>query len=206
MVKEALVWYAAYGSNVDRDRFSAYLRGGPVAATGVIESGARDPSPPRQEEPCRFDRPIRFAHHSRRWNGATAVLDHSPGTGIALGRRYLITAAQLADVVAQENRRAPSELPLDALTVGEVHALSPGGYDGILLLGLVDGIPVITFTSPVQPTELEPAPPSAAYLRTMGVGIKVAHGLTAVEVGHHLHRAPGVSPHWTVEGISALVE
>ena len=202
----AMVWYAAYGSNVDRRRFITYLTGGPVPGTDDAQAGALDAAPPRRDEAYRFNRSIRFAHHSPRWNGATAVLDHATGSEGALGRRYLITESQFADVVAQENRRPSAELPLSELVVGEVHPITTKSYDGLLLLETDEGIPIVTFTSPTDPTELDPAPPSSAYLGTLARGILDAHRLSGKEIACRLHDAPGVTPTWSMSEIEALVE
>lgn len=203
---EALVWYAAYGSNVDQRRFITYLTGGPVPGTDDIQTGALDAAPPRRDEPYTFTQSIRFAHHSRRWNGATAVLDHTANSAGALGRRYLITESQFADVVAQENRRPVADLPLAELAMDTVHAFTNRSYDGLLLVDTDDGIPIVTFTSPTDPAELDPAPPSPAYLGTLVRGILDAHRLSGKEIASRLHNAPGVAPTWSMSEIEALVE
>lgn len=205
-MSEPLIWYAAYGSNVDPHRFVTYLSGGPVPGTDDVQAGARNPGPPLREEPYRFSRPIRFAHHSPRWKGATAVLDHRSSTVGALGMRYLITESQFADVVAQENRRDSVELHVSELTLDHVHRVSDRSYDGLLLLESDSGTPVVTFTCPSEPTELEPTPPSPAYLATIVRGIRAAHPLTVNDIARHLHRAPGVAPTWSIEGIEALMD
>ena len=51
---------------------------------------------------------------------------------------------------------------------------------------------------------LAPAPPSAAYLRTILVGLHEAHGWTADESAHYLLRARGVAPAWSEDRIAAL--
>lgn len=203
---EALVWYAAYGSNVDRQRFLAYLTGGPVAGGAGLQGGARDPTPPQDERPYRFSRPVRFALHSRRWDGAIALLDHQVAAPGALGRRYLITTAQLADVVAQENRRPTTDLPLAELTRDEIHALSDRTYDGLLLVDHDDGVPVVTFTSPRDPIGLTAAAPSAAYLGTIASGIRATHDMAIGDVARWLHSAPGVAPEWSIERIETLMQ
>ena len=203
---EELVWYAAYGSNVDRRRFLTYLTGGPVPGADDVQAGSRDPSPPRGDEPFRFNRPIRFAHHSPRWNGAVAVLDHEITSVGALGRRYLITLAQFADVVAQENERDVSDVPVADLAVDEVHPVGDRSHDGLLKVGSDDGTPIVTFTSPSEPRDLDPAPPSPAYLRTIARGISDSHALAPADIALHLHQAPGIEPTWSISDIEALLE
>ena len=203
---EELVWYAAYGSNVDRRRFLTYLTGGPVPGTTDVQAGSRDPSPPRGDEPFRFNRPIRFAHYSSPWNGATAVLDHDVSSIGALGRRYLITLTQFADVVAQENRRDVSDIPISELAVDEVYPVGDLSYDGLLKVGSDGGTPIVTFTHPSEPRDLDPAPPSPAYLQTLARGISDSHDLSPAEIAHHLHDAPGIRPVWSIDRIQALIE
>ncbi|MEM9467380.1 MAG: histone deacetylase, partial [Actinomycetota bacterium] len=97
-----LVWYASYGSNCSRERFLTYLRGGRPPGSTRDQIGARDSSDPLGDAPVEFTTAACFAGHSTRWGGAPAFLEHEPAERPgALGRRYLITAAQFADVLAQ---------------------------------------------------------------------------------------------------------
>ena len=66
-----------------------------------------------------------FVGRSTRWGGAPAFLEHRTGGPTALGRRYLVTLEQFADVQAQENRRRPGEL---ALPEGDGSRLLPCGF------------------------------------------------------------------------------
>lgn len=205
-VETQLVWYAAYGSNMARSRFLAYLGGSRVPGAEGGHAGARDGSEPLADEPCRFDRSIRFTGHSKRWLGAPAVLDHAATSPGALGRRYLVTRQQFEDVVAQENRRPARRIPIESLTVGAVTATGRSSYAGLLLLGFDGSIPVMTFTSPRRPEKATLAAPSGAYLATIARGITESHPLTASEVAEYLLAAPGVAPTWTADRIEALLE
>ena len=202
-----LIWYASYGSNVDRERFLLYLEGGPLPGSDHVESGARDPAPPRADSPIEFSHQISFVGRSSRWGGAPAFLNHSPAPGpAALGRRYLVTVEQLEDLVAQENLREPSPLPIDQLEVGVVRQVGPGGYDGLMLVGTDEGTPIVTFTSPVPPESRPPAAPAQAYLATLMKGLAVAHQLPAIDIATRLGMARGVERVWSVEMIASLGE
>lgn len=88
------VWYACYGSNVNRERFMKYIR------------KCEDTTPPMEEEPMLIEHPIYFANKSGRWdNKGVAFLDISR-KGICYGKRYLITLEQLEEIHIQEG---PSE-------------------------------------------------------------------------------------------------
>lgn len=77
-----LVWYACYGSNINKDRFMKYI------------DGCQDKTAPIAEKPMTIDHPIYFANKSSRWNSqGVAFLDMSQG-GKCYGKRYLITREQ----------------------------------------------------------------------------------------------------------------
>lgn len=201
-----LIWYASYGSNVNRERFLCYLRGGVPAGTTVTQRGARDPSLPLDDAPCTFGSAIRFAGHSPRWGGAPAFLEHQRSVFGGLGRRYLITKEQFADVVAQENGiDGAISIPFDEVLPGTQTVIEARAYDSIVGLAPAHGIPVATFTSSTVPEDRPAAPPSAAYLGTIIRGLAEVHRLDGHELARHLHRADGVAPTWSVEGIRRLL-
>lgn len=69
------VWYAAYGSNLDRDRFLTYLGGGrPPGATRTYP-GARDRRPPANDRPLLLPGALFFAWESPTWGGGIAFYD-----------------------------------------------------------------------------------------------------------------------------------
>ena len=78
---------------------------------------------------------VYFGWHSPTWGGGIAFYD-ADSQGQALGRAYLITEGQFADVAAQEMHRAPGE-DLDLSTVLEErqHTLGPGRYESLHLVG-----------------------------------------------------------------------
>jgi len=201
-----LIWYASYGSNVNRARFLCYLQGGTPAGASRPQRGARDQSLPLDDAPCVFRSAIRFAGYSKLWDGAPAFLEHRQTSPGALGRRYLITKEQFADVVAQENSLdGPLSIPFDAVQPG-AHTLIPTRvYDTIVGLDPVDGIPVATFTSSNVPEDQQAAPPSAAYLGTILRGLVEVHELDHATLARHLHGAGGVAPTWSVPAIEQLL-
>lgn len=193
-------WYAAYGSNCDGQRLSAYLAGGRLPATGVEHPGSADPAPPAADVPWHFDRPLRFAGHSRAWGGAPAFLGE--GHGRALGRAWLLSWRQLEDTYAQENHCGHRPLTVDDAVHGAV--ITDGRYGRLLHVGELDGRPVVTFTAP-HPDRLAPAPPSAAYLQVIARGLRAAHPLSADELTDRLREAAGVADGWDRPALRQLV-
>lgn len=190
--RPASVWYAAYGSNLSRERFMAYVAGGRPPGGRRLYAGARDRSAPVGDRPARFDRDIFFAGSARTWGGGSvAFLADAPGA--ALGRIYLITSEQFDDVVVQENGGEPPGPALDlAAAMHQGHAAAgPGAYDRLVCLGEADGAPVITFTTTRYRPGGSTMRPSGAYLATISRGLTESFGLELTDAVHYLRGFPG---------------
>jgi hypothetical protein len=200
------VWYASYGSNCSATRFSAYLTGSQADGARHAERGARDSTPPAASEPHWFPNPVRFLGDSSKWGGGgVAFLDHAPSAP-SPGRRYLITKGQFDDVAAQESRREHRPLEIDKLETGVVSTLGDGFYDGLLLLPSIDGVPVLTFTSPIPLDDRPTNAPSPAYLGTIARGLADVHEAEATTIAEWLLQSPGIAAGWTVEEIVNLLK
>lgn len=173
-MSESLVWYVSYGSNMARNRLACYLEGGRPDGAFVTYPGARDHSPPRAETGIELPGSIYFAGNSSVWGGGMAFYDHAvPGPTPA--KAYLITAEQFADVAEQEMHRAPSaensvERLAFELPSGASHAVGPGRYETLLVLGRRDEVPLITFTAPHGAADVEHTVPTEAYLAMLRRG------------------------------------
>lgn len=205
-----LVWYACYGSNCARDRFLVYLAGGRAEGADHHHDGARNDAPPIAEGPIVFDTSICFAGHSARWNGAPAFLEHRAAPTGALGRRYLITLEQFADVQAQENRIRPGglEFPDNILDLapGHRHTVIDGAYGAVVALDPVDSHPTLTFTARTPPEQRPAAPPSAPYLATILHGLREVHDLDDAVIVEWVGRSPGVRPNWSSASMHQLLD
>lgn len=204
-----LVWYASYGSNCSRARFLTYLRGGRPPGSDRAQLGARDASDPLEDGPVVFSTAVCFAGHSTRWGGAPAFLEHQPADRPgALGRRYLITRQQFADVLAQESGRAfdSAILPVfGSFGAGDRVVIGDGFYDALVGLEPIDGVPCVSFTAPTPPEHREPAPPSEAYLGTIVRGLAECHDLDHEEIAARVCAASGMAPAWTLKAVTALM-
>ncbi|MDG4830896.1 histone deacetylase [Solwaraspora sp. WMMD1047] len=201
------VWYAAYGSNMDDARFACYLSGGRPSGASRHYPGCRDVSPPRRSRPLTLPGGIYFALESRTWTGGMAFYDPLlPGEAAARG--YLVTAAQFADIAAQEMYRqpgAPLDLVATAVAVGRA-STGPGRYETIVCGGWSDGHPVLTFTAPWRAGEVDPAPPAPAYLATIASGLRLGHGWDAGRIADYLAGRPGIAGRWRRADLLALAE
>jgi hypothetical protein len=198
------IWYASYGSNLARDRFLCYLRGGrPPGATRTYP-GARNPSPPADDRGLSLPGEMFFAWDSPTWGGGIAFYD-ATAPGATLARAYLVTDQQFADVAAQEMHREPGEdLDLGTVLSRSRHDLGPGRYESLHLVGELDGHPVLTFTAP-DPVLLQRNPPAEPYLLMIARGLSETHGLDAEAVVAYLADRPGAAPRWDRESLRPLV-
>ena len=181
-----LVWYAAYGSNLAFERFMAYIQGGIPEGSTRRHRGCADSTPPRADRPCRIPHRLYFARQARSWGGGGVafVRPEAEPEHAALGRRYLVTRAQLVEILEQENgveRGAfAAEVTEELLGDGEPRqrvALPEGWYDLLLCIGRAPAggpdapeVPVWTFTGS-RDLSGEGQAPSAAYLGTIGMGL-----------------------------------
>ncbi len=194
-----LVWYAAYGSNLWSARFLTYLTGGPVplSPAGRVQDGARDPSPPQADTPARLPGRVLFGRSSSGWGGGGIAFldpaashpapgDPTPGGSggdQVLGRLWLITVDQFADVASQENGHPlPAEAADPTALEGGGHLdVGPGWYGRLLHLGAgPDGHPILTFTCP-DPAAVPRHPAHPAYREVIARGLIETWGLTAAE-------------------------
>jgi hypothetical protein len=197
-----LVWYAAYASNMNSERFACYLAGGRPRGAQRTYEGCRDQSPPHHDLGVHLDGGLVFAGTSTVWGGGVAFYNPDVAGRLA-ARAYLITFGQFSDVVAQELRRpVGSPLPVDGRT-GRRWSMRSHVYETVLNVGERAGLPMLTITS-LQ--TLKPAPPSAAYLRTMMGGLTETFDWGPDAQARYLMKAKGIEPTWTAERLAELCE
>ncbi len=204
---EHRVWYVAYGSNLAWARFRCYLAGGRPAGGSRVYDGCRDVTDPLRSVRVTIPGGLVFAGASRVWQGGMAVYDRHRAGEVA-GRAHLVTDEQFADIAAQELRRPPGGEFARDLTgllpdVESVVTTGGGVYETVVRLGELDGVPMFTITHGDIST-LEPAAPSAPYLRWIAIGLREAHGYDADRTVRYLAAAPGIRGTWTESALREL--
>ena len=131
------VWYACYGSNINREPFMRYI------------NNCTDRTEPAEDKPYEFAHPVFFAGTSSIWEGKGKAFLDDTADGHAFGRIYKITDEQYREVKVYEGR----------------------DYTKKVELGMLEGIPVVTFTCRQKP-EPERAVPSAEYLEVILSGLR----------------------------------
>lgn len=195
------LWYAGYGSNLSRRRFEHYLAGGTPRGGRRAYPGASDRTPPGADRPFHLPYRLRFGGASRTWTGGMAFVDVARA-GRTLARLYGISAAQFADVHAQENGGDAFPADLHALEPGQCVRAGGGNYPMIVCCGAIGATPVLTFTAEPLP---RPAAPAPAYLRTIATGLAEAHRLLAPAIVDYLRTAPTVRASYPSDDLAALV-
>lgn len=97
------IWYACYGSNINRSRFMEYI------------NRCRDTTPPVEDRPFEFDHPVIFAGTSTRWEGKGKAFLDAEKEGHAFGRIYKITEDQYMQVKHREGRDYQRKVDLGEL-------------------------------------------------------------------------------------------
>ncbi|MBC8195619.1 MAG: hypothetical protein ISR43_06085 [Acidimicrobiia bacterium] len=181
------IWYVAYGSNLLEARFLAYLTGCGDGEPWGPHRGAADPSPPKADRRVEVPHPVRFGGNSQRWGGGCCFCPVEPLPTDRLtpvGRAWLVTRSQLADIVTQENR-----LPADSVQIpdrlpkpGDSTRVIDGLIDRLLAMPPIDGISAVTLAS----TDPPPIAPPAPRYRTVLAGGMAEMGMTPSDVDSHL--------------------
>jgi hypothetical protein len=199
------LWYAAYGSNMAGDRFGCYLAGGCPPGASRTYPGARDRTRPRETRPVRLDGSVYFAWESPTWGGGIAFYDpDAAGESVAVA--YRLTLGQFSDVVAQEMHREPGgDLDLAQLWDSGRHALGPGRYESLHVVGHLEELPVVTFTASWAADAVGFNPPAAAYLATMARGLAESHGWGPDRIAAYLLGRPGLGSAWDEAALRALL-
>jgi hypothetical protein len=189
-----MLWYAAYGSTVNRERFLELIRGGRSQFDGATYPGCRNRQDPVRDCAITISREMYFGKVSTGWGGAVAFLRPEITTARTLGRGYLVTAEQFEDVACQLNGLRPGcpDMHFDHEYAGQNPAAyfsagdpsKPGGpaprwYGRILRLGARERLPIFAITGEWDGYGDLNAP-GRAYVRCAGDGIRqlgrISHG------------------------------
>ena len=191
------VWYVSYGSNMCRSRLAAYLLGGRPKGARRTYVGARHRRMPLEDRAVELPGRLYFAGHSPTWGGGVAFYDHDePGPTAA--RAYRMTAAQFADVAAQEMHRLPqADDPIERIVIEGIetgrHEAGPGHYETLVEVGRLDGLPMVTFTAPHGFDHVPHTTPTGPYLAMLAEGLRESRGWSEEEVRGYLEARIGAA-------------
>ncbi|GAA0149502.1 histone modifying enzyme [Lithospermum erythrorhizon] len=153
------IWYAAYGSNMSKDRFLCYVQGGQAEGMRIPYAGSADKSPPKDILWMTFPHRLFFGRDfSATWGPGGVAFLH-PESNIQ-EKSYLclyrITLEQFNDVCLQENAMdIDTSSPLFDLTSLQsieskkqvsVETGIKRWYDNVVYLGKEKDVPILTMT------------------------------------------------------------
>lgn len=205
--EESYVWYASYGSNLSRDRFLCYIKGGRPKGSEKREVGCRDKSLPIAEETYIMQYPLYFAKESQRWQkqGVAFIGLSKDKSYHTYSRKYLITVEQFMDVVKQENNGGEVNLHLEAVIKRGSMKFRDSWYGTILYLGEEDGYPILTFTADWD-LNVPFNKPSNEYLSMIIHGLKTTLSLGDKEILNYFITKPGIAGNYTKTELKNVIK
>ena len=187
------VWYASYGSNLLRERFMCYIKGGRPEGTTTTYKGCSNKEPPIVDKRITIPHELYFAKESKTWEnkGVAFIRSTKDSDAKTLGRMYLITREQFTQVVRQENGRDPEHKSIQIdfeSTVNNGESLIPirCWYSRIIYLGDADNEQIFTFTAKREEDKIEPG---MKYLSMIKKGLKETYGMSDEEISVYLRKA-----------------
>jgi hypothetical protein len=196
ITEDHLVWYAGYGSNLLRERFDCYIKGGQPKGSTRTYPGCRDKADPRADSPVTLRHEFFFADHSKAWNGAVGFIRPVASNAATLARMYLISYGQFNDVVRQENGKAvPGNMivpPYEYLSRGNHWEIAGVRlYGRLIKTGAKDEHPILTFTATRD--DFVVGPPSEAYIKMIVSGLEETYPcMRKSEILDYLRRTEGI--------------
>ncbi len=168
---EDVVWYAVYGSNLQKDRFLCYVQGGTCKENHKPYPGCTDKTLPSAEDSMWVKGRLYFGRHSKSWDDMGVAFYDPDAEGKTYMRLYQSTYGQLRDIQKQEG-------------------CGPRWYGRSVILGIQkDGIPVFTITSEIANKQ---NPPSDNYLNLICDALTDENGFTKKQAEEYLEDALSV--------------
>ncbi|GGB40426.1 hypothetical protein F3157_16985 [Virgibacillus dakarensis] len=201
------VWYVSYGSNICEDRFLCYIYGDTPKGSTAKECGCTDKTPPKRSEKVELPYPLYFAKERSKWGdgGVAFIGDRPVYTDRTYARKYLITAEQFSEVVAQENNQPGLLVELQQVLQKGKQTITDGWYGSLLYLGEEDGFPMFTFTANTPMDRTTFNKPSASYLTMIVRGLREL-GLTNDEIVSYLLGKKGIAEYFTTDTLGEYID
>ncbi|KAL2462980.1 Histone deacetylase 5 [Forsythia ovata] len=202
------IWYATFGSNINKSRFDCYIEGGQMEGMQKPCVGSVDKSQPKEIMWKTFPHRLFFARdRSDTWGPGGVAFLH-PESNIqekTYMHLYKITLEQFNDVLLQENASSRDMIrPLFDLTSLQtietekcisVELVQKGWYHNVVYLGKENNIPILTMTctlSDIDDFKSGKFPvnsPAKAYANTLVEGLVQGKQLSKAEAIAYIEEA-----------------
>jgi len=208
MDKNNYVWYACYGSNLSRERFLCYIKGGQPKNSTRTEIGCTDKTLPVSDSIYQLNRPLYFAKNAAHWNnGGAGFIGLNPEPeNFTFSRKYLITKQQFIELVNQENRTSGIKIDFEEVINLKSKVICEGRYGNLLFLENFEEIPVFSFTINEKMGDSEFVKPDPIYLKTIIAGLNEIYKLSNSEYVDYLLRKPGILNNYSKKELLALFD
>lgn len=184
-----LVWYAAYGSNLNPDRLISYIEGDKPKFSEKGMRGCRDKTHPRGTKVFEDSFELYFAKRSSIWDGGVCFIRE--GNSRTLFNLYLVSIDQFRDILLQECGLNEIGKKIDIVLNKENILLDDRSWYGrILFLGDLEGYPIYTMTAPEDYSD-ELSNPSRYYLYHIIKGLYEDHDLSKEKIERYLIEKKG---------------
>ena len=189
------VWYACYGSNLLKERFSCYIGGGRPANAKRVYPGCTNKTLPEKSKGITINGELYYAKSSKTWSGGGAgfIKSDFDKNIRTLGRMYLITQQQFVDLVQQEIK-FEGDFDIDLQQVIKNRSLdmkNNSWYGKIIYLGEDEDSPIFTFTNEDYLKD-EINPPHEFYLKIIIDGLKETYQMSDNEIEAYLKNKEGI--------------
>lgn len=165
-MKNNLVYYVSYGSNMLEERFLIYIKGGVCKFNGKNYDGCKNKNNPIDSKPIMIPYNMYFSKQSSSWNNSSiCFLDYSK-EGSAYGRAYLITKEQFKEIKKQEGK----------------------WYEKEINLGFINGYEAITFTNERNLEHMNINSIGKEYLNVIKLGLKESFNLSNLEINDYIDK------------------
>ena len=193
--EEPKVWYACYGSNLLKERFSCYIGGGRPANANRVYPGCTNKTLPEKSKGITINGELYFAKSSKTWSGGGAgfIKSDFDKNIKTLGRMYLITQQQFVDLVQQEIK-FEGDFDIDLQQVIKNRSLdmkNNSWYGKIIYLGEDEDCPIFTFTNEDY-LKNEINSPHEFYLKIIIDGLKETYQMSDAEIETYLKTKEGI--------------
>lgn len=200
-----LIWYAAYGSNIQLDRFICYIKGGRPKGGSTTYEGCRDKSDPAGDEEIYLKNQLYFARKSKGWNhkGVAFISPEFDESILTYGRVFLIKKSQFIDLFKQEtNTKIDIDIDFEScIKHGSLIVKDPSWYGNVLHLGSNGDYPIFTITNKTNQLD-KLNTPDPAYIQTIARGISEVFNINTCELVDYFIDTPGIKGVWTKEELN----
>lgn len=209
------VWYAAYGSNLYRNRFYLYLQGGNAEYVNKTYSGCSNKSLPAKEGIYSIPYELYFSQKTEIWeNKAVTFVKSMPDyRKKTLCKIYLITKEQFLEINQQENSERvdfkTSNIDLDTTRLQRFSLAGNENnyqwYGRIIYLGEREGFPIYTFTAKWDDNDIDYSAPCNNYLTIIIKGLKDSLGLNDKQIYEYLNGKAGIKHNFSEQILRDLI-